>query len=151
MTITQNYSCMMRLNSIHKVKISNAFSFWFNRTYLDEQERSTTTVWFCATTISSAQLRTSSKRCITIQSICSTTSNNYTHCKTNDAISMKHSVWLIRIFWLFLFMQVTTVVPIGPHSTHMICPSCLAEIDTRTRREPGLIAYVSGFIIALMG
>lgn len=48
-------------------------------------------------------------------------------------------------------MQVTTVVPIGPHPTHMICPSCLAEIDTRTRREPGLIAYVSGFIIALMG
>lgn len=29
--------------------------------------------------------------------------------------------------------------------------SCHAEIQTRTRREPGLIAYVSGFIIALMG
>lgn len=46
---------------------------------------------------------------------------------------------------------VTTVVPIGPHPTHMICPRCHAEIDTRIRREPGLIAYVSGFVIALMG
>ncbi|XP_031618021.1 lipopolysaccharide-induced tumor necrosis factor-alpha factor homolog [Contarinia nasturtii] len=46
---------------------------------------------------------------------------------------------------------VTTVLPIGNHPTHMICPSCHAEIQTRTRREPGLIAYVSGFIIALMG
>lgn len=46
---------------------------------------------------------------------------------------------------------VTTVVPIGPHPTHMICPSCHAEIDTRIRREPGLIAYVSGFVIALLG
>lgn len=46
---------------------------------------------------------------------------------------------------------VTTVVPIGPHPTHMICPSCHAEIDTSVRREPGLIAYVSGFVLALMG
>lgn len=46
---------------------------------------------------------------------------------------------------------VTTVVPIGPHPTHMICPSCHAEVDTRIRREPGLIAYVSGFVIALLG
>lgn len=46
---------------------------------------------------------------------------------------------------------VTTVVPIGPHPTHMICPSCHAEVDTSIRREPGIIAYVSGFIIAMMG
>lgn len=44
---------------------------------------------------------------------------------------------------------VTTVVPIGPHPTHMICPSCHAEVDTNTRTEPGVIAYVSGFVIAM--
>lgn len=46
---------------------------------------------------------------------------------------------------------VTTVVPIGFQPTHMICPHCHAEINTATRKEPGLIAYVSGFFIALMG
>lgn len=46
---------------------------------------------------------------------------------------------------------VTTVVPIGPQSTHMICPSCHSEMDTNTRTEPGLIAYVSGFVIAMLG
>lgn len=46
---------------------------------------------------------------------------------------------------------VTTVVPIGSHPTHMICPSCHAEIDSSTRTEPGLIAYISGFVIAMLG
>lgn len=46
---------------------------------------------------------------------------------------------------------VTTVVPIGPQSTHMICPSCHSEMDTNTRTEPGLIAYISGFVIAMLG
>ncbi|XP_055686908.1 LITAF domain-containing protein [Lutzomyia longipalpis] len=46
---------------------------------------------------------------------------------------------------------VTTVVPIGPHTTHMICPSCHAEINTQTRTEPGPIAYLSGLVIALLG
>lgn len=46
---------------------------------------------------------------------------------------------------------VTTVVPIGPHPTHMICPSCHSEMDTSTRTEPGLIAYISGFVIAMLG
>lgn len=46
---------------------------------------------------------------------------------------------------------VTTVVPIGRTATHMICPSCHAEIETSTRTEPGMIAYVSGFVIALLG
>ncbi|XP_065348803.1 lipopolysaccharide-induced tumor necrosis factor-alpha factor homolog isoform X2 [Cloeon dipterum] len=46
---------------------------------------------------------------------------------------------------------VTTVVPVGPHPTHMICPSCHAEIDSSTETKPGLIAYISGFIIALCG
>ncbi|XP_055378824.1 LITAF domain-containing protein [Condylostylus longicornis] len=46
---------------------------------------------------------------------------------------------------------VTTVVPIARNSTHMICPHCHAEINTSTRTEPGLIAYLSGFVIALLG
>lgn len=46
---------------------------------------------------------------------------------------------------------VTTVVPVGPHPTHMICPSCHAEIDTATQTKPGLIAYISGAIIAILG
>lgn len=46
---------------------------------------------------------------------------------------------------------VTTVVPIGPQTTHMICPQCHAEINTTTKSSPGLIAYVSGLIIAMLG
>lgn len=46
---------------------------------------------------------------------------------------------------------VTTVIPLGPHSTHTICPSCGCEVNTRTRSSPGLIAYVSGFLIAVFG
>lgn len=48
-------------------------------------------------------------------------------------------------------MIVTTVVPVGPHGTHMICPSCHAEIDTMTDTKPGPMAYISGVIIALFG
>lgn len=46
---------------------------------------------------------------------------------------------------------VTTVVPVGPHPTHMICPSCHAEIDTATKTKPGTIAYVSGTILCIIG
>lgn len=46
---------------------------------------------------------------------------------------------------------VTTVVPVGPGTTHMICPCCHAEIDTATKTEPGLIAYFSGVVIFLLG
>ena len=46
---------------------------------------------------------------------------------------------------------VTTIVPVGPQSTHTICPHCHAEIDTVTKTEPGMIAYISGVIIALLG
>lgn len=46
---------------------------------------------------------------------------------------------------------VTTIVPLGPGSTHTICPHCHAEIDTTTKTEPGMIAYISGVVIALMG
>lgn len=46
---------------------------------------------------------------------------------------------------------VTTVVPVGSEQTHMICPHCHAEIDTTTKTEPGLIAYIAGIIICLIG
>lgn len=46
---------------------------------------------------------------------------------------------------------VTTVVPLGPQPTHMICPHCHAEVDTSTKTEPGIIAYISGIIICLLG
>ncbi|XP_076244953.1 LITAF domain-containing protein [Calliopsis andreniformis] len=46
---------------------------------------------------------------------------------------------------------VTTIVPLGPGSTHTVCPHCHAEIDTTTKTEPGMIAYISGVVIALMG
>jgi len=40
---------------------------------------------------------------------------------------------------------------VGPHSTHTVCPSCGNEINTKTTTQPGLMAYISGFIIALCG
>ncbi|XP_073843564.1 lipopolysaccharide-induced tumor necrosis factor-alpha factor homolog [Musca autumnalis] len=46
---------------------------------------------------------------------------------------------------------VTTVVPIGRTATHMICPSCHAEIETNTRRTPSMMAYISGCLLALCG
>jgi lipopolysaccharide-induced tumor necrosis factor-alpha factor len=46
---------------------------------------------------------------------------------------------------------VTTIVPLGPHSTHTVCPSCGCEINTKTTTSPGVIAWVSGFLIALFG
>lgn len=62
---------------------------------------------------------------------------------------------MIFIYWLLLDVGgpaiVTTIVPLGPGSTHTICPHCYSEIDTSTRTEPGMIAYISGFIIALLG
>ncbi|VEN60632.1 unnamed protein product [Callosobruchus maculatus] len=46
---------------------------------------------------------------------------------------------------------VTTLVPVGPNPTHMICPYCQAEIDTTTKSKPGLIAYISGAVLCLIG
>ncbi|XP_064092255.1 lipopolysaccharide-induced tumor necrosis factor-alpha factor homolog isoform X3 [Macrobrachium nipponense] len=46
---------------------------------------------------------------------------------------------------------VTTVVPLGSQSTHMICPHCHAEIDTATKTSPSMVAWLSGFIICILG
>ncbi|XP_019870959.1 LITAF domain-containing protein [Aethina tumida] len=45
----------------------------------------------------------------------------------------------------------TTVVPVGSNATHMICPHCHVEIDTTTKTKPGLIAYLAGALICLIG
>ncbi|CAK1554977.1 unnamed protein product [Leptosia nina] len=46
---------------------------------------------------------------------------------------------------------VTTVVPLGPQATHMICPSCHGEMNTATQTKPGLIAYIAGSILCILG
>ena len=34
---------------------------------------------------------------------------------------------------------VTTIIPVGPRATHMVCPHCHAEILSETRSTPGKI------------
>ncbi|XP_044767163.1 lipopolysaccharide-induced tumor necrosis factor-alpha factor homolog [Coccinella septempunctata] len=46
---------------------------------------------------------------------------------------------------------VTTVVPIGPNPTHMICPHCHAEIITTTKSRPSAMAYITGALICILG
>ncbi|XP_014254026.1 lipopolysaccharide-induced tumor necrosis factor-alpha factor homolog isoform X2 [Cimex lectularius] len=46
---------------------------------------------------------------------------------------------------------VTTVVPLGPQPTHMICPHCHVEIESSTKRKPGIIAYLSGIALCAIG
>lgn len=46
---------------------------------------------------------------------------------------------------------VTTVVPVGPQTTHMVCPSCHAEIDTSVRSEPSLMAWITGGLLVFFG
>lgn len=46
---------------------------------------------------------------------------------------------------------VTHVATLGPHSTLMSCPSCHADVNTKVRSAPGVIAWVSGFLIAFFG
>jgi len=46
---------------------------------------------------------------------------------------------------------ITRVVTLGPHSTHMTCPSCSANVNTKVRSTPGVVAWLSGFLIALFG
>lgn len=46
---------------------------------------------------------------------------------------------------------VTTVVPLGGSSTHMVCPHCHHEIDTATKSAPSKIAWLSCLILCLVG
>ncbi|OAD55497.1 LITAF-like protein, partial [Eufriesea mexicana] len=43
------------------------------------------------------------------------------------------------------------IIPLGPQSTRTTCPYCFAQVDTTIKTEPGMIAYISGVVIALMG
>jgi len=46
---------------------------------------------------------------------------------------------------------VTTVVPLGSRPIQMICPHCRAEVRTNTEKRPGLIAFISGAVLAMLG
>jgi len=46
---------------------------------------------------------------------------------------------------------VTTVVPLGGRPIQMVCPHCRAEIRTNTEKRPGLIAFISGAVLAMLG
>ncbi|ODM87912.1 Lipopolysaccharide-induced tumor necrosis factor-alpha factor [Orchesella cincta] len=46
---------------------------------------------------------------------------------------------------------VTTVVPLGNRPINMVCPHCRAEIRTATEKRPGLIAFISGAVLAMLG
>lgn len=48
-------------------------------------------------------------------------------------------------------IQAINVVPLGPHSAHMTCPQCHAEISTHTETEAGTRAYVASGILVLFG
>lgn len=46
---------------------------------------------------------------------------------------------------------VTTIVPLGPQTTHMICPHCHHEIDTATKTTPSKMAWIASLVICLIG
>ncbi|XP_018007559.1 lipopolysaccharide-induced tumor necrosis factor-alpha factor homolog [Hyalella azteca] len=46
---------------------------------------------------------------------------------------------------------VTTIVPLGRQSTHMICPHCQAEINTATKTAPSRTAWLASLLICLLG
>lgn len=46
---------------------------------------------------------------------------------------------------------ITTVVPVGPHSTRMVCSSCRKEITTKIIKKPSTMAYVSSVLCCIFG
>lgn len=46
---------------------------------------------------------------------------------------------------------ITTVVRLGLEPTHMICPNCHKEMETKTHRAPKIRAYLTGLLICLLG
>lgn len=58
------------------------------------------------------------------------------------------------IFYLVVkapYELITTVVPVGSHSTRMVCFKCRKEITTNTHRIPSLKAYISSCLCCLIG
>lgn len=46
---------------------------------------------------------------------------------------------------------VTTIVPLGPKTTHMVCPHCQHEINTATKTSPSRTAWIASLIICCLG
>ncbi|XP_050542979.1 LITAF domain-containing protein-like [Daktulosphaira vitifoliae] len=46
---------------------------------------------------------------------------------------------------------ITTVVPLGPHSTRMVCYNCRQEITTNTTYKPSASAYKCSGLCCLFG
>lgn len=79
------------------------------------------------------------------------TSKYLTQNRPVTQIALSHYFSLLFIIAVRGPVIMTTVVPVGSESTHMVCPCCRAEIDTSTRTEPGLLAWVSGGLLLLFG
>lgn len=46
---------------------------------------------------------------------------------------------------------ITTVVPVGPHSTRMVCSNCRKEITTNINKKPSSMAYISSLLCCVFG
>lgn len=46
---------------------------------------------------------------------------------------------------------ITTVVPVGPHSTRMVCSNCRKEITTKINKKPSTMAYITSFLCCVFG
>lgn len=133
--------CLLRRSDLSKISLNPVDN---NK---HEQKRSAT-LWLCTTAVSSPQLCTRWV-CLIFNCgeivdliLCSFLAVN----GVNAAAPLTPQQPILTSQHI-----VTTVIPLGPHSTHTICPSCGSEINTKTRSSPGLIAYVSGFLIAVFG
>lgn len=45
----------------------------------------------------------------------------------------------------------TSVIPVGPRNTRMVCPSCHSTIVTKVKSSPGVKAWISGLVLAMVG
>uniref|UniRef100_A0A2S2N7C6 Lipopolysaccharide-induced tumor necrosis factor-alpha factor n=1 Tax=Schizaphis graminum TaxID=13262 RepID=A0A2S2N7C6_SCHGA len=46
---------------------------------------------------------------------------------------------------------ITTVVPVGPHSTRMVCSNCRKEITTKIYKKPSTMAYITSLLCCVFG
>lgn len=101
----------------------------------------------------------SCRRCTTNKSLCTTWNNNNNHSYCDYSFTnwkSPYSYDLSKVWCDWIFIKSSLVFYMWFYFIYFCFflfnkNSCHAEIQTRTRREPGLIAYVSGFVIALMG
>lgn len=60
----------------------------------------------------------------------------------------------LYIFYLVVkapFELITTVVPVGPHSTRMVCSNCRKEITTNINKRPSTMAYITSLLCCVFG